>query len=227
MTTTMQRLRSTDTASLLRLGLIGLALLGIAGTAIERIFLEHWDGVTQQIVWPALLMRCLALLLIAWRPTPAMVWTARVLALAVLAVAGPGTRFHFEEDLNAGFLDRTYGDTWDRRTTIDQAWLAVTGQVAPAPTLAPGTLAEISLAILLASVRIPMADRRASWRGMARPADVRLTRPLRFLHRDMVGIASTRWYPIPWPNLMDEGGGSDPPPGRIADRPRRHEPYTA
>jgi hypothetical protein len=160
--TMTQRIRSTDTTSLLRLGLIGLALLGIAGTAIELVFLEHWDGVTQQIVWPALLVLCLALLLIAWRATPTKVWTARVLAVVVLGVAGLGIWFHVEENLDAGFLDRTYGDTWDQRSTLDQAWLAVTGQVGPAPTLAPGALAEISLAILLATVRIPMAGRSSS-----------------------------------------------------------------
>lgn len=157
--TTAQRIRSVDTASLLRLGLIGLALLGIAGTTIELVFLEHWDGVTQQIVWPALLVLCLALLLIAWRPSPAKVWTARALAVAVLAIAGLGIWFHVQENVNAGALDRDYGETWDSRSTADQYWLAITGQVGPAPTLAPGALAEISLALLLATVRIPMADR--------------------------------------------------------------------
>ena len=161
MTTPMQRLRSTDTASLLRLGLIGLALLGMAGTALELVFLEHWDGVTQQIVWPALLVLCLALLLILWRPTPGRVRTARVLAGVVLGVAALGIWFHVEENLDAGFLDRTYGDSWEHRSTLDQAWLAVTGQVGPAPTLAPGALAEISLAILLVTVRLPISDRRS------------------------------------------------------------------
>ena len=158
--TAMQRIRSLDTAGLLRFGLIGLALLGIAGTALELVFLQHWDGVTQQIVWPALLALCLALLLIVWRPTPTRVWVARVLAVGVLAIAGLGIWFHVEENLNAGFLDRTYGDTWESRSSLDQVWLAFTGQVGPAPTLAPGALAEISLALLLATVRLPSADRR-------------------------------------------------------------------
>jgi hypothetical protein len=158
--TTTQHLRSTDTASLLRLGLIGLALLGIIGTAIELVFLEHWDGATQQIVWPALAASCLALLLLVWRPSPAKIWIARALAVAVLAIAGLGIWFHVQENMDAGFLDRTYGVTWDSRGTLDQAWLALTGQVGPAPTLAPGTLVQISLAILLITVRLPVADRR-------------------------------------------------------------------
>ena len=155
-----QRARSADTAGLLRLGLIGLALLGIIGTAIELVFLEHWDGLTQQIVWPAMLVLCLALLLSVWQPTPAKVWTARALVLAVAAIAVVGIWFHVQENLDAGPLDREYADTWDATSTLEQYWLAVTGQVGPAPTLAPGALAEISLALLLATVRIPMDDRK-------------------------------------------------------------------
>lgn len=155
-----QRVRTTETSSLLRLGLIGLALLGIAGTTIELVFLEHWDGLTQQIVWPAMLVLALALLLIVWRPTPTKVWTARVLALAVAAVAIVGIWFHVQENLGAGPLDRSFADTWDATSTPEQYWLAITGQVGPAPTLAPGALAEISFALLLATVRIPMDVRK-------------------------------------------------------------------
>lgn len=64
----------------------GLALLGIIGTAIELVFLEHWDGLTQQIVAGDAGM-CLALLLIVRQPTLAKVWTARALLLAVAAIA--------------------------------------------------------------------------------------------------------------------------------------------
>ena len=120
-----QRARSADTASLLRLGLIGLALLGIIGTTIELVFLEHWDGLTQQIVWPAMLVLCLALLLIVWRPTPTTVWTARALALAVAAIAVVGIWFHVQENLGAGPLDRNFADTWDATSTLEQYWLAV------------------------------------------------------------------------------------------------------
>jgi hypothetical protein len=40
-------------------------------------------------------------------------------------------------------------------SALEQLFAAVTGAVGPAPTLAPGVLAEISLALFLATVRHP------------------------------------------------------------------------
>jgi len=50
---------------------------------------------------------------------------------------------------------RHYADTWDSRPAVEQLWLAATGTVGPAPPLAPGVLAEIGLALFLASLRHP------------------------------------------------------------------------
>jgi hypothetical protein len=88
------------------------------------------------------------------------VWVARWLALAVAAVAVVGIWFHVQENLDAGPLDRAYADTWDTLGSAEQLWLAITGGVGPAPTLAPGALAEISFALLLATLRLPVADGR-------------------------------------------------------------------
>jgi hypothetical protein len=159
MTAAVQRVRGLDTASLLRLGVLGLALVGILGTTIELVFLEHWNGLTQQIVWPALLVLLVALVLIVWRPSPTKVWTARALALAIAFVAVVGIVLHVHENVEAGPLDRHYADTWDSLGAAQQYWLAITGQVGPAPTLAPGALAEISFALLLGTLHIPMASR--------------------------------------------------------------------
>jgi hypothetical protein len=43
-------------------------------------------------------------------------------------------------------------------SVLDQWWTAVTSGVGPAPTLAPGALAEISLALILATVRHPATE---------------------------------------------------------------------
>jgi len=148
-----------DTSSILRLGVLGLAVLGIIGTTIELVFLEHWNGLTQQIVWPSMLALVIALALIVWRPNRARVWTARALAVAIALVAVVGIGLHVHENVEAGPLDRHYADNWDSLGVGQQYWLAITGQVGPAPTLAPGALAEISFALLLATVHIPMARR--------------------------------------------------------------------
>ena len=40
-------------------------------------------------------------------------------------------------------------------SSVAQWWEAITGGVGPAPVLAPGVLAEISLALLIATLRHP------------------------------------------------------------------------
>jgi hypothetical protein len=157
----MQRVRALDTPSILRLGVLGLALLGIVGTTIELVFLHHWEGATQKIVWPAMIACVVALALIVWRPRPTTIWVARGLAVVVLAIAGLGILLHVHENLEAGPLDRHYADTWDTMGAADQWWAAITNEVGPAPTLAPGALAEISFALLLATIRLPVTDRRS------------------------------------------------------------------
>jgi hypothetical protein len=154
------RVRSLDTTDLLRLGVLGLALLGIVGTTIELVFQQHWSGTTQKIVWPAMIACVVALGLIAFRPTSTRVWVARALCAVVLAIAGLGIVLHVHENMEAAPLDRHYGEVWDSMGTVDQVWAAVTGEVGPAPTLAPGALAEISFALLLATIRMPLPERR-------------------------------------------------------------------
>lgn len=154
-----RRVAALDTPGLLRLGVLGLAILGIGGTTIELVFLGHWNGLTQQIVWPGVLALTVAFGLVAatvaGREIPRAIAIARILALAVMAIALLGIWFHVKENLGAGPLDRHYADTWDSLGPLTQWWLAVTGQVGPAPTLAPGALLEIALAILLATIRLP------------------------------------------------------------------------
>ena len=72
-----------------------------------------------------------------------------------MLVALLGIGFHVRENLNAGPLDRHYAATWDTLSPLEQVWDAATGAVGPAPTLAPGALLEISLALYLATLRMP------------------------------------------------------------------------
>ena len=62
--------------------------------------------------------------------------------------------------LTAGPLDRNYAATWDAMSGFDQLVAAVTGAVGQGPTLAPGVPAEMSLALLLATIRHPGLVRR-------------------------------------------------------------------
>jgi hypothetical protein len=96
------------------------------------------------------------LALVVWRPTAKRLWIARFLALAVLVMAGVGVLIHLNENIQSGFLDQDYAATWATTGFIEQAWLAFTGSVGPAPTLAPAAIAWTALTVLLATVRHPV-----------------------------------------------------------------------
>ena len=150
-------IRDQDTATLLRRGVLALAALGLAGTAVELIFLRHWSSAISAIVWPALaaLAVAFALLVLMRGATRRGVHAARILAGIVVLIAGLGIYFHVAQNLAAGPRDRHTAATWSEKSLLEQWWLAIDGRVGEAPTLAPGALAEISLALLLATVRHP------------------------------------------------------------------------
>ena len=144
-----------DTAALLRRGLLLLAAVGITGTGVELIFLRHWSSLTQLIVWPALALLVAALVLIARARSSSAIRTALGFAVAVLVVAALGVAMHVVENLAAGPLDRNYAGHWQSMSFLLQLWTATTGGVGPAPVLAPAALAEISLALVIATLRHP------------------------------------------------------------------------
>jgi hypothetical protein len=144
-----------DSATLLRRGVYLLAGSGIAGTTVELLLLRHWQTTTQLIVWPALVTLVIGLAWLVLRPSGRVVRSVRWLAAAIVVVSVVGVALHVVENLAAGPLDRHFAAAWDTMAPVAQWWEAVTGGVGPAPVLAPGALAEISLALLLATVRHP------------------------------------------------------------------------
>jgi hypothetical protein len=149
------------TATILRRGLLALVALGVVGTASELAFLGHWGSAGQTVVWPALVLLAIATVLVAVRASPTTVRIARVIAIGVAAIAFVGVWFHVSENLTAGPLDGDYAAIWASMSLPEQWWLAITGGVGPAPTLAPGVLLQLGLALLLATVRHPAAVRAA------------------------------------------------------------------
>jgi hypothetical protein len=78
-----------------------------------------------------------------------------VLALVVLGASAYGVVDPVLVDLQAGEFDQRFADTWESLPLVEQVRYAVTKTVRPAPTLAPGVLAEVALLLLLATVWPP------------------------------------------------------------------------
>jgi hypothetical protein len=150
-----------DTPTLLRRGVLALAWLGLVGTTTELVFLRHWRSATQLVVWPFVVFLSVAAFLVSLRPSARSIVAVRWLAVAVVVASIVGIGLHVIENLDAGPLDRNYASIWSSMTPFDQWWAAITGGVGPAPVLAPGALAEISLALLLATVRHPLLEGQA------------------------------------------------------------------
>ena len=140
---------------------MALIALGIVGTSIELLFLGHWGSAATTVVWPALLAVAIGLLALVRRPGPRTIAAVRVVAVVVTTLAVVGVWFHVSENLIAGPLDRRFATTWDALSPISQWWLAISGGVGPAPTLAPGVLVQPGLGLLLATLRHPIAPRRS------------------------------------------------------------------
>ena len=152
----------TDTATILRRGVLGLAGLGIAGTTVELVFLRHWTTATAAIVWIGIVALGGGFVALLGKPSAGRVRAVRILAGVGFVVAVAGIWFHVMENLDAGPLDRAFASRWDTMSVLDQWWTAITGAVGPAPTLAPGALAEISLALFLATLRHPAITESAA-----------------------------------------------------------------
>jgi hypothetical protein len=162
------RIDALDTLAILRLGLLALAVGAVLVTTLELTFLAHWDGTLQLLPWAALAMAAIAIALLVVRSRPAMLRTARVLAVIVFAMGGVGVLVHVIQNRDAGVLDYRYADTWATMGDLRQWWLAATGGVGPSPPLAPMSLAFAALLILLAGLRLPdRVTRRAEGPGPA------------------------------------------------------------
>lgn len=153
---TLTRTRPTDAPSttVVRRALLILTLAGILATAFELASERHWNGVEQLIPWIALAALAVGLVLACLRSGHAHV-AARVLAVLVMGASIYGVLDHTAVNHNAGALDQRYADTWDSLPAAEQWWYAFTKTVGPAPTLAPGILAQTALLLVLASVLRP------------------------------------------------------------------------
>ena len=132
-------------------GLLGLAGLGVVGTAAELAAIRHWQSTEQLIPWAVLSVMAAAILAVALRPTGSVLRGAGVLSLGTLVAGAYGVVEHVSSNLESGPLDRVYGPKWDSMGTLSRWWAAANGGVGPNPVLAPAVLAQIGLCLLLAT----------------------------------------------------------------------------
>lgn len=142
-------------AGLLRRALLALGAVGILAIAFELASARHWETLVQLVPWAALAVVAAALALVAARPNRARLTVARALGAVVLAAALYGVVMHVKASYDAGPLDGTYGARWDAAAAVTRIWWSFTETVGPSPALAPAALAQVSLLVLLATLRHP------------------------------------------------------------------------
>ncbi|GAA3255261.1 hypothetical protein [Nonomuraea helvata] len=134
--------------ALVRLGLLGLAAIGIMGAALELAFERHWQSPVQLIPWAALALLGFALALLSLRDSPRTTTVVRAIALVVLLASAYGVFMHVSVNHAAGAAD----PAWDRLSPLTQWWYALTKSVGQAPPLAPGMLAQSALLLTVATL---------------------------------------------------------------------------
>ncbi len=150
MTITRTRPSTTGT-TIVRRALLALTLAGVLATAFELASERHWNGVEQLIPWFALAVLAVALVLACLRNGTAQL-LARFSAVLVMCASIYGVIDHAAANHHAGPLDQRYADSWATMSATEQWWAAVTKSVGPAPTLAPGILAQTALLLMLAGL---------------------------------------------------------------------------
>jgi hypothetical protein len=148
-----------DPGVLVRRGLVALTAVGILATTFELYGERHWNGAAQLVPWVALAVLAVATALVLL-PTTGATTVARALALLVLGASVYGVIDHALVNYGSGALDQRFAATWDTLPVLTRWWYAVSKQVGPAPTLAPGVLGQTAVLLLLATVGTSRAARR-------------------------------------------------------------------
>ena len=140
--------------------LLGLLVLGLIGTAVELLFLSHFEDVLQLV---PLALIALALGILLWHAAARNAASVHALrATMVLAIVSAGVGFVLHYRANAEFqLDI------DPSARGPALWMKVLRAKAP-PALAPGVLAHLGLLGLAYTYRHPaLAERSTHSRSLS------------------------------------------------------------
>lgn len=149
-----------ESARKLRLALLGLGALSIAGAVAELAMERHWGDFIKLIPWFAIGGIMVALLLVLVKPSRAGIQVARLICVVVAGATLFGVYEHAAENRKAGALDFRYAEKWDSMSAPSQWWKAATKTVGPAPVLAPGVLIAAGLCVVAATWEHPALRKR-------------------------------------------------------------------
>lgn len=131
-----------------------ILLLGMIGTIIELVLLEHDEDLKQWIPLLLIAAGIVSLLWLALRPGAAALGVVRILAVCFIMSGLLGTVFHFQANLE-------FQTEVDPSITGWPLWQKALRAKAP-PALAPGVMIQLGLLSLVYTFKHPAMDRGQS-----------------------------------------------------------------
>ena len=150
----------------IRIALLAVTIVGIAGTALQLGMERHWGELFQLPPWLALALALIAVAALWTRPGAMAARFARAVAVVAIVVAAAGVVLHFNHSYeHAGASGQASGGGHHHGAAADKDdeasyWDVLSGAESSAPLLAPGALAQVALTLALATVGAADASRR-------------------------------------------------------------------
>ena len=143
----MDTTNESPTLAVLRKVLLGIFSIAVAGTLIELLLLEHFDGATQLI---PLILLTISLLVLAWfgfAPSRTSLRAFQIVSILLIVGGTTGLLLHY----NGNMLFEL--SVTPEMKGSDLFWKSVTGAT---PALAPGAMIQFGLLGLASTFRHPM-----------------------------------------------------------------------
>jgi len=139
-------LAQRTTLTLLRIALLAILLIGLAGIEVELVLIKHTEGIWE--LTPILLV-ALAILIVAWcalRPTPIGLRALQSMMFLFLLNGVAGVFIHFRANVS-----------WERESnpSLGGSELYMKALMGATPLLAPGTMIQLGLVGLAFAFRHP------------------------------------------------------------------------
>jgi hypothetical protein len=140
---------AAPTERVLRRGVLALAALGSAGTALELAALRHWTSPGRLGPWVALLGLAVGLLLVRWATSTRTIRAVQALAAGAVLIGALGVAVHVHANYEQAARNPQYSASWSSTSEPGRWLMAADGAIGSTPTLAPGAIAFMGLILLL------------------------------------------------------------------------------